>query len=275
MHMTRGWTGLRAAVIALAALAWIAPHAQADGILQYTTSGGPGNADVTGAPVISFVPVQGGSVNTASNISLGTFVVAALPSGQSTTYDNTPFTLSLIPNSFDGSQVADTPIEIKGFLNGTVSGSNQSSVLVTFDPMTTSRVLDRQWDGEPGPVEEPGVAGPQLGEQGPDDLAGPGHHRLDRPGGWRARAQHHRAVPQHGGRPRPATLRAEPSSAGRGLTPIRATRRPRPQRPRRPHAGGFRAPTLDPHGPRTARATASRRDRRGRFRVPRSSPGSW
>jgi hypothetical protein len=138
MHMTRGWTGFRTAVIALAALAWIAPHAQADGILQYTTSGGPGSADITGAPVISFVPVQGGSVDTASNISLGTFVVAALPSGESTTYNNTPFTLSLIPNSFNGSQVADNPIEIKGFLNGTVSGSNQSSVLVTFDPMTTS-----------------------------------------------------------------------------------------------------------------------------------------
>src|SRR5262245_44473486 len=98
MHMTRGWTGCRTAVIALGLLAWSAPHAHADGILSYHTSGGPGTADISGSPAISFVPVQNASVDTASNISLGTFVVAALPDGQSTTYNNTPISLSLIPD---------------------------------------------------------------------------------------------------------------------------------------------------------------------------------
>jgi hypothetical protein len=138
MHITRGWTGSRAAVLALAVLAWNAPRAQADGILNYHTSGGPGTANITGSPAISFVPVQNGSVDTASNVSLGTFVVAALPSGHSTTYDNTPFSLSLIPDSFNAAMVQDTPVEIHGFLNGTVSGANQSSVRVTFDPLTTN-----------------------------------------------------------------------------------------------------------------------------------------
>lgn len=138
MHMTRGWTGFRAAVLALTALAWYAPRAQADGILAYHTSGGPGTADITGSPAISFVPVQDGSVNTNSNISLGTFVVASLPNGQSTTYDNTPFSLSMIPDSFNGTTMQEAPVVINGYLNGTVSGSNQSSVVVTFNPSTTS-----------------------------------------------------------------------------------------------------------------------------------------
>ena len=65
-------------------------------------------------------------------------MVAALPSGQSTTYTNTPFSLSLIPDSFNSAAVQDTPVEIRGFLNGTVAGPNQSSVRVTFDPLTTN-----------------------------------------------------------------------------------------------------------------------------------------
>ena len=194
MHMTRGWTGLRTAVIALAALAWIAPHAQADGILQYSTSGGPGSADINGAPAISFVPIQNGSVDTASNISLGTFVVAALPGGESTTYNNTPFSLSLIPNSFNGTPVSDSPILINGFLNGTVSSNNQSSVKVTFNPVTTASFSIGNGTGSLDLSNSQGVAGPQLGEPRPDDLAGPGHHRhpADRPGFRRSRAQHHR-----------------------------------------------------------------------------------
>ena len=87
---------------------------------------------------MSFVPVQNGSVDTASNISLGTFVVAALPAGESTTYNNTPFSLSLIPDSFNGTTVSDPPVEITGFLKGTVTGANQSSVQVTFNPIMTS-----------------------------------------------------------------------------------------------------------------------------------------
>jgi hypothetical protein len=138
MHMTRGWTGCRTAVIALGLLAWSATRAQADGILTYHTSGGPGTADISGSPAISFVPVQSGSVDTASNIYLGTFVVAALPDGQSTTYNNTPFSLSLIPDSFNGGAVQDNPVVISGFLNGTVTGSNQSGVTVSFNPVTTS-----------------------------------------------------------------------------------------------------------------------------------------
>lgn len=138
MQTTRGWTGFRTAAIALGLFVAGASGARADGILNYTTSGGPGTANINGAPAISFVPVQNGSVDTASNISLGTFVVAALPNGQSTTYNNTPFSLSLIPNAFNGTTVQDTPVQVTGYFNGTVTGANQSSVKVTFNPVTTA-----------------------------------------------------------------------------------------------------------------------------------------
>ncbi len=138
MRMTRGWTGLRIALIAVGLLAGHAPLTQADSILQYTTAGGPGTTGITGAPVISFVPVQGQYVDTASNISLGTFVVAGLTAGESTTYNNTPFTLSLIPNSFNGTALKDSAVQLTGTLNGMVSGSNQSSVDITFNPIANA-----------------------------------------------------------------------------------------------------------------------------------------
>ena len=136
MRMTKGWTGLRTAFVAVGLLAGHAPLAQADSILEYTTAGGPGTTGVSGAPVISFVPVQNESVDTASNISLGTFVVAGLTAGESTTYNNTPITLSLIPDSFNGTALSDKAIQITGMLNGTVTGPYQSNVEVTFNPIT-------------------------------------------------------------------------------------------------------------------------------------------
>jgi hypothetical protein len=137
MRMSRGWTGLRTAVITLGLLAGSVPCAQADGILKYSTAGGPGTAGITGAgPVISFLPVQNESVDTASNISLGTFQVAGLATGQSTMYNHTPFTLSIIPTSFNGTALNDMPIQLTGFFNGTVSGPYRSDVQVTFNPVS-------------------------------------------------------------------------------------------------------------------------------------------
>ena len=140
MQMTRGWTGFRTAVVALGLIAWCAPHARADGILAYSTRREvPGPRISAARRRSASCPCRAGPVDTASNISLGTFVVAALPSGHSTTYNNTPFSLSLIPDSFNGTMVQDTPVEVTGYLNGTVTGANQSSVKVTFNPMTTAR----------------------------------------------------------------------------------------------------------------------------------------
>jgi hypothetical protein len=143
MRMTRGWTGLRTAVIALGLLAASVPHADADSIaqdniLQYSTSGAVGTDGISGSGnVISFVPVQSELVDTASNISLGFFQVAPLAAGQTTTYDNTTFKLTLEPGAFNATTVSDAPITVTGHLNGTISGPFQSNVQVSFDAISS------------------------------------------------------------------------------------------------------------------------------------------
>ena len=80
MRMTQGWTGLRTAVIALGLFACASTGANADSILSYGTAGSidasSSSDGVTGANVISFVPITSASVDANSNISLGYFQVA-------------------------------------------------------------------------------------------------------------------------------------------------------------------------------------------------------
>jgi hypothetical protein len=143
MRLTRGWTGLPTAVIALGILTTAAPRAHAaatdtnsNSILEYSVAGAIGTSGVSGQNVISFIPVQQAQIDPTSNLPLGSFQVAPLPPGQTTTYSDTPFNLTLVPTSFDGGALNTTPITVSGHLDGMVSGKYQSSVQVTFDLLT-------------------------------------------------------------------------------------------------------------------------------------------
>ena len=144
MRMTRGWTGLRTAVIALGLLTYNAPRANAGGsvstpdLLQYSVAGIVGNTGITGSNVISYVPVQNALIDPTSNLPLGSFEVAPLAAGQKTTYVDTPFTLTFVPTGFNGSTLSDTPISVSGTLTGTVSGPYQSSVQVSFNSLSNN-----------------------------------------------------------------------------------------------------------------------------------------
>ena len=108
MRMTRGWTGLRTSVIALGFAAWAAAGAGADTIINYSTSGTVESDGVVGDPVISFNSVNSGqnnSFNAPSNFSLGSFQVAALPDGQTTTYTNTPFHITFLVDTINGAAI--------------------------------------------------------------------------------------------------------------------------------------------------------------------------
>ena len=137
MRMTQGWTGLRIAVIALGLFTSASTSTKADSILGYNTAGAidataPGDG-VTGANVISFVPITSANVDTTSNVPLGYFQVSSLTAGQSTTYDNTPFSISFVPETLNGTTLTNPgTVTISGVLNGVVTGSNQSSVVATF-----------------------------------------------------------------------------------------------------------------------------------------------
>jgi len=142
MHMTKGWTGLRTAVIAWGLLAWSAPRADAaaatskpSNLLEYSVAGAISPTGITGNNVVSFVPVQQALIDPSSNVPLGSFQVAPLPDGQVTTYSNTPFSLTVVPTAFNGTTLTELPITLSGTLNGTLTGAYQSSVQVMFNPL--------------------------------------------------------------------------------------------------------------------------------------------
>lgn len=153
MRTTRGWTGLRPKVFALglvvatatatAGNALAAPIATpASPLLAYNTVGSSiGSTGISGgAPVINFIPATG-AVMSPSNLSFGRFEVKAPTDGATTTYSNVPFTIKLTADSVDGKTSVtpnETPIEITGVLNGTVSGASQSDVVATFNPLKDS-----------------------------------------------------------------------------------------------------------------------------------------
>jgi len=146
MRITRGWTGLRIAVVALSLGAWLAPDARSAALrtdsissqMNYSTLGNVDSTGVVGTPIISFDGVKNETFTAPSAFSLGAFQVAGLPGGSSTEYNNTPFHLTLMVNQLDGQTPVpnETPIVVNGFLNGKVTGSGQSSVVATFDTST-------------------------------------------------------------------------------------------------------------------------------------------
>ena len=149
MRKTRKWAGIRNTVVALGfALATTSAGvahanlitASTTPVLSYDTVGSTiSNVGVTGTPVISFTPTSGGSFLAPSSLSLGSFVAAADPSGQSTTYANTPFNITFNADSLNGGAVQPngTPVTLSGLLNGTISGNNQSSVVASFNGFNT------------------------------------------------------------------------------------------------------------------------------------------
>jgi hypothetical protein len=148
MRMTQGWTGLRTAVIALGIIAWTTTGVKADAMLSYSTAGAIGApTGLTGANVISFDQAQAigsplPSVDINSNLTLGSFVVGTPAAGTTSTYDQTPFNITFIPATYNGTPVSEqNAVTISGFLNGSVTAS-QSTVAYTVTNVTGSFVLN-------------------------------------------------------------------------------------------------------------------------------------
>jgi len=143
MRRTHELTGLRTAVVALGLVIASTSAAQASALVNYSTSGSIDSTGVTGAGVISFIPVANSNFTAPSQFSLGEFQVAGLLGTQTTTYDNTPFHITYLVNSVDGTAPSpnETPIQISGVLNGSITGGSQSSVEATFDPIGTPTFL--------------------------------------------------------------------------------------------------------------------------------------
>lgn len=145
-----GWAGLRVPLAALALGAVLAPAVSASPIetttstpaprplLKYSTVGTltVDSTTVTGDNVIGFNNIVSQDFRSPSTFSLGEFqVIPGLGDDVSVTYNNTPFSITLGVETVDGSvpSVNETPYTITGKLNGTITGTKQSTVEATFD----------------------------------------------------------------------------------------------------------------------------------------------
>jgi hypothetical protein len=133
MQMTQGWIRLRSVAIALGLFAWAGMTARADGILTYGTSGFvTGTSGVSGTNVITYESITNATVDTSSNLQLGSFQVAAVTPDATTTYTDTPFEINVLPSAYNNDPLSSfTPLKITGVLNGSVS-DNQSNVIATL-----------------------------------------------------------------------------------------------------------------------------------------------
>ncbi|WP_165226880.1 PEP-CTERM sorting domain-containing protein [Aquisphaera insulae] len=145
MRRTRGWTGLRNALIALGLAGCAVSGASAaalktdPSIMSYSTAVQVDSTGITGANVISILPAtnSGIQITGKDNLALGTFVIAA-NNGATTTYKNTPFSVTLNPISLGDNALTTEPIKITGVLNGTVTGNYHSTVEATFNNLSAS-----------------------------------------------------------------------------------------------------------------------------------------
>ncbi len=221
MHRIQGWTGLRAAVIALGLVAWTATGATASP-LSYTTSGQvTPTTGVTGTNVVSFVPLStGNSIDLSTgqtNAGLGNFVISPLAAGVTTTYSNTPIQISFLPASYGGTSISsDAPVVVTGVLNGVVSGPSSSTVTATLNPPPSGLFsLGGTNAGRVQPADQHAPAGSFDLQQRHDLRAGTGHVQRIRSLG--SRTKHDRPVPDDRGRAWPAPLRSVPSPFSQGL----------------------------------------------------------
>lgn len=147
---------IRAALL-LVPMLLLADHARADSItLNYSTTMSIGDIGVSGPPVIGFVGLQNASDSAAPQptgqpgeitpdsvvtplISLGELIVsppAVSGSGWSTSYNDTPFYLTVTINSINGSAPAAnaSSFTVDGYLSGTISSAGTSSVTAALLP---------------------------------------------------------------------------------------------------------------------------------------------
>ena len=168
MHKNKGWTGLRTAVIALGLVAWTATGATAAPILHYSTAVQFDSKGITGPNVVSFLPAsnQGFEVTGKDNFALGTFQLAPSSTG-TTTYNNTPFSVTLIPQALDSTTLSNTaPIVLTGKLNGEVTGAYHSTLQASFDPIPQTSVGLGSGTGNLSLVDNPKLLVPSSTNDG-------------------------------------------------------------------------------------------------------------
>jgi hypothetical protein len=114
--------------------------------ITYTTSGQVGALSDHPTGYISFNSTSGTLV-TPGVVSLGTFVAQTIPDGLGITFNQLPFTISVVFHPQDSSGLSESKLSIAGVLNGALQGSTTSSVVATVSSVQAS--------AGPGPLPFP------------------------------------------------------------------------------------------------------------------------
>ncbi|CAN5658606.1 hypothetical protein BH23PLA1_BH23PLA1_14690 [soil metagenome] len=151
MRMTQGWAGPRVALVALALA--VAPTmasgdtieseveigttAMAEPMVTYSTVGGITVSEnmITGSNVVGFNSIINQSFKAPSFVSLGEFqLISGLAAGTTSTYNDAPFTITIGFDKINGAvpDINQTPISIRGLLNGSITGDDQSNLAATW-----------------------------------------------------------------------------------------------------------------------------------------------
>src|SRR5262245_37718523 len=102
MRAVRRGSALTTFSIVLAFTAINGQSIKASTLIQYTTSGTVDTTGISGVPVISFMSLKENQFSSTSYFSLGNFEVAPLSLGESTSYNDTPFQITLVVNHVEG-----------------------------------------------------------------------------------------------------------------------------------------------------------------------------
>lgn len=128
---------------------WVTAIPLNAGVISYETSGTIGTAGISGPNVLTFEPTSGIST-TFGSLSLGTFNVSSSGvSGVSTTFQNTPFSITFTPKTVENQPSGSVfpSLTIHGHLDGWVGalppGAEPSlmGIQATFDSLTSPIVL--------------------------------------------------------------------------------------------------------------------------------------
>ena len=175
------WTSSLVVLVALAGCAASAKRADGAPISYHTqgdiwpwTYGKGGIPGYNGTNAISFQGVTNGTITVGSPFPLGEFVISTLPTGSSTTYHDSAFSITLdtslgdSPVPLQPGYVPYSSLSVNGVLNGTVTGAGPSDITakvlsitpnfpISFPEQPINPILDLPFPLSALTVEQPVV----------------------------------------------------------------------------------------------------------------------
>ncbi len=143
MRTTRMWAASSALALLGLFLAQPLSASPMASLVTYDAVGQVGISGTSGPSAIGFDSQWNGSLFAPGYLDLGSFTMVNPNPGIHTTYNNTPFWISVTIKTIDGVSPVpnESPVLLTGVLSGTMYDSGYSNVIATFSPNSSSQKL--------------------------------------------------------------------------------------------------------------------------------------